>query len=94
MREINSLLKEGLAKETALALKEGILTYLEILGVNLETKADEDGLVDKLMNLLIDLRKEARASKNFAQADKIRDELKAIGITLEDGKEKTIWKVD
>ena len=46
------------------------------------------------MNLLIDLRKEARASKNFAQADKIRDELKAIGITLEDGKEKTIWKVD
>lgn len=94
VREINSLLKEGLAKEAALALKEGLLRYLEILGVNLETKADEDGLVDKLMNLLIDLRKEARASKNFAQADKIRDELKAIGITLEDGKEKTIWKVD
>ena len=56
--------------------------------------AGDDGLVDKLMNLMIRLRAEARATKNFAMADGIRDGLTEIGITLEDRKDGTGWKVE
>src|SRR3954453_11735520 len=44
----------------------------------------EAGVLNPVMDLLIKLRQEARASKNFALADRIRDGLAQIGITLED----------
>ena len=52
-----------------------------------------DGLVDDLMNLLIDLRKQARAEKNYAMADQIRNQLNEIGVVLEDTKQGTTWKL-
>jgi cysteinyl-tRNA synthetase len=43
---------------------------------------------------LIDARNAARKAKNFKEADRVRDELKAIGIELEDHKDgTTTWKV-
>ncbi len=54
---------------------------------------DEDQLVGQLMELLIALRTEARQRKDFSTADRIRDGLTAIGITLEDRKDGTGWKV-
>lgn len=52
----------------------------------------DDGLVDNLMNLIIDIRQNARKNKDWATADKIRDELKNIGITLEDSPTGVRWK--
>ena len=49
-------------------------------------------LADGLMQLLIDLRKEARAKKDFATADTIRDRLNALGIALLDKKDGTSWE--
>ena len=54
----------------------------------------QDSLVDELMELLISLRAEARQKKDFQTADRIRDGLAAIGVTLEDRKDGTGWKVD
>ena len=54
-------------------------------------KAD-GGTVAQLMDLMIKLRQEARAGKNFALADRIRDGLAAIGITLEDRSDGTGWR--
>jgi cysteinyl-tRNA synthetase len=51
-----------------------------------------DGLTPKLMELLIALRKESRAKKDFATADRIRNGLTEIGVTLEDKKDETIWR--
>jgi cysteinyl-tRNA synthetase len=51
----------------------------------------DDALVGQLMQLLIDLRAEARKSKNFALADRIRNGLTEIGITLEDRSGGTEW---
>jgi cysteinyl-tRNA synthetase len=44
------------------------------------------------MKLLIDLRKEARDSKNFALADRIRNGLTQLGVTLEDRPDGTGWR--
>jgi len=46
------------------------------------------------INTLIEARNAARKAKNFKEADRVRDELKAMGIELEDKKDgTTIWKV-
>jgi len=53
-----------------------------------------DGAVPTLMDLLIELRKEAREKKDFATGDKIRNSLTQIGITLEDRKGgATEWRM-
>jgi len=53
-----------------------------------------DELTDKLMQLVIELRAEARRTKNFAIADKIRDGLISLRITLEDRPDGTSWRRD
>ena len=49
-------------------------------------------LDDAAINDLIQRRVEARGAKEFAEADRLRDELVANGIVLEDGPVGTIWK--
>ena len=49
-------------------------------------------LANQLMEVIIEARKTARASKAFAVADLIRDKLNEIGIALEDHPQGTIWK--
>lgn len=53
---------------------------------------ESEKLVDDLMQLLIKLRADARASKNFATADAIRNGLTALNISLQDLKEGTTWE--
>ena len=48
---------------------------------------------DGLVQLLIEMRNDARKQKDFATADRIRDQLKVLGIILEDEKTGTTWKV-
>ncbi len=64
---------------------------LGLFRVSPVAKAD-DGLTEQLMQLLIRLRADARASKNFAVADGIRKGLSDIGITLEDRADGTGWR--
>jgi cysteinyl-tRNA synthetase len=53
---------------------------------------EEDALDDATINNLIASRSEARQSRNFAEADRIRDELEAAGIILEDSAGQTTWR--
>jgi cysteinyl-tRNA synthetase len=53
--------------------------------------ADEE-LLDKLVNVLIEQRNEARRQKDFARADGLRDKLDEIGIVLEDKPDGTTWR--
>jgi len=65
-------------------------TYLgfmvNVLGLE-EEKSQNDEVLKGTINLLIDLRKKARTDKNFALSDKIRDDLKKLGIQIKDGKD-------
>ncbi len=57
-----------------------------------ETGADSE-LVEKLIDIIISIRQDARKNKNWAVADKIRDELKAAGIILEDTPQGVQWSL-
>ena len=63
-----------------------------VFGLSFETETLSEGIVDDLMNLIIDLRRNARTEKNWALADRIRDRLNEIGIVLEDRQDGTMWK--
>ena len=67
-----------------------------ILGVFREAKAKaasaDDGLLDGLMQLVIQIRADARKNKNFAVADLIRNKLNELKITLEDRTDQTLWR--
>ena len=59
-----------------------------------KTSDDDSGqTVDGLMQLIIQLRADARGKKDFATSDRIRDGLSGVGITLEDRKGETGWKM-
>jgi len=91
---INSL-KKGKASINAadLELVQRTMTELvfDVLGL-VDDAAASSGIQDKLtgaVELLINLRAEARTNKDFATSDKIRDELLEIGIQLKDGRDGT-----
>ncbi|MEQ9168969.1 MAG: DALR domain-containing protein, partial [Fulvivirga sp.] len=65
----------------------------DVLGLK-EEKGEDNQLVDGVMDLLIKLRNDAKAAKNYALTDKIRDDLKALGVSLKDGKEGTEYTID
>ena len=50
-------------------------------------------LVDGLVRMLIEMRKDARAAKDFKRSDQIRDQLAALGVVLEDGRGGTTFRL-
>lgn len=98
VRAVN-LIKEG--KEQIKSTDKELLSttlntfVFDVLGLfkrNTNNNVTNEKL-EAVVNLLIDIRKEARANKDFAQSDLIRDQLAAIGITLKDGKEGTTFSL-
>ncbi|MBN1300854.1 MAG: cysteine--tRNA ligase [Melioribacteraceae bacterium] len=59
-----------------------------------ENQPVRSGLDDQLIRLLINVRTEAKLDKNYTLADKIRDGLTALGISLKDGKEGTTYNIN
>lgn len=101
-KEINiyhSKVTGGKTKVNAAALKQAGQTYgqmADVLGIlNDAGAADQDSnaeLVNELMNIIIEIRQEARKKKDWATADQIRDKLTAVGIVLEDSPQGVRWK--
>ncbi len=76
----------SLSKETFELLQSSFTIWLEdILGLKGVTEADNEKLKG-VMDLLIEIRKEAKSRKDFATSDKIRNELTKLGISLKDEK--------
>lgn len=63
----------------------------EVLGVEVEVEHPMEDLTKDLIEFILELRQEARAEKNWALSDKIRDRLLQLGIQIKDGKENATW---
>jgi cysteinyl-tRNA synthetase len=77
----------ALSKETFELLQKQFKVWLEdILGLTAITEADNEKL-QGVMQLLIDIRKEAKSKKDFVTSDKIRNQLAQLGILIKDEKD-------
>ncbi len=75
------------------ALHGFVFGVLGLVNIN-EVASDTSDKLSGSVELLIKLRAEARANKDFATSDKIRDELQAIGIQLKDSREGTTFSLN
>ena len=96
-REVNRCLNEGSPlSQTSLQTIDGLYHELggDVLGLvpGVLPQQASAGLEADLMQLIIDIRQEARQAKDWAWADAIRDRLTRLGLALEDGPEGTTWR--
>lgn len=93
-REINRTRGEGASPET-LAPAQAVLRELaDVLGLTLEEPRAKQIAAAPFVELLISVRQDLRAARQFALADKIRQELGKLGVTLEDSPQGTTWKAE
>jgi cysteinyl-tRNA synthetase len=82
---------ETVTKEDLAKLEKAMLVFIyDVLGLEITTENSHEKLAP-VMDLVIDLRQQARENKDWTTSDKIRDGLAAAGITIKDGKEGTTW---
>jgi len=85
--------KETLCADSIARLKHAMTGFVtEVLGIQL-TEETSGSQLAPVMDLVLELRQQARENKDWAMSDKIRDMLAAAGITIKDGKEGTSWTV-
>ncbi len=84
----------ALSSQTWALLQQQLKVYLEdVFGLQ-NMSADNDGKLGAVVELLIEIRKEAKTKKDFATSDKIRNQLSAMGISLKDEKDGGVsWSV-
>jgi cysteinyl-tRNA synthetase len=82
-----------MSKRTAEKVLKLIDDFNVILGILPgDDEMKDDGTMEAVMEVLIDLRKELRARKQYELADMIRSKLAEAGITLEDSADGMKWK--
>ena len=83
--------KETISKDDLIKLTEAMSTFVyDILGISSEDKS-QDNRLGPVMDLVINLREQAREQKDWTTSDKIRDGLSAAGIIVKDSKDGTKW---
>ena len=98
VRIVNSVKDKSLAinpadRDTLASLFSDVLT--DVLGLQEETADAASGkLVDGLIGMIVDVRAKAKAAKDWATSDHIRDQLKALGVQIKDTKDGCEWTVE
>ena len=84
--------KESFSKEDIAIAKKLFETLLfSIFGLRDEKGKDDSHLIDYLMETILEIRKQAKENKDYATADKIREELEKLNIQIKDSKEGSNW---
>ena len=89
-REINRLAQEGGD------IAEGQATLRElagVLGLSLSKDAEAIAGAEPFVDLLVEVRQELRAARQFEMADRLRDRLQDMGVSLEDTPQGTRWRI-
>lgn len=98
-RIVNSLAdgKMAIAAETLAALREVFHTFcFDILGLTAEEggNAAREAAFSSAIDLLLEVRAKAKANKDWATSDQIRDQLAALGFAVKDTKDGATWKLE
>jgi cysteinyl-tRNA synthetase len=95
VKQINAI-KEGKSKvspsDLTLLTKEVNAFVFDVLGLASLTASGDDSKLEGVMDLVLNLRQQARENKDWTTSDKIRDGLAAAGLVVKDGKDGTSWK--
>lgn len=91
-REINRARSENAAAEILAPAQATLRELAGVLGLTLQEPQSKMIQAAPFIELLIATRQELRAAKQFALADKLRDEIAKLGIVLEDGPQGTTWR--
>ena len=99
VRIINQIAEgqQSISAEDLEQLKQTVNRYVfDILGLKNEKAAGQGGkdMISPLVTMLLDMRMEAKANKDWATSDKIRNELTAIGIRVKDRKDGYDWELE
>jgi len=96
LKELRKRVQAGESPSNLEEVKNIIKTFTDdVLGIWPQQEAGgNEALTEGLINLLIELRNEARTNKDFETSDKIRDDLKELGVQLKDGKDETGFSID
>ena len=87
--------KETITEADKLALKENFeIVFSEILGMKSEQSDNTSNIIEGLMSIIAEMRADARANKDWAKSDMIRDRLAEVGITIKDGKDGAKWEIN
>jgi cysteinyl-tRNA synthetase len=91
VRVTNQARAEGATGDQLHPAQARLRELTTVLGLVLAEPEQESQVADPFIVLLLELRREVRAQKNYALADQIRQKLAALGVVLEDSKEGTSW---
>lgn len=96
VKSINSIAdgRIKLDQPTKTKLQELVSGFVyEVMGLTPMNDEGNQGAVDGLMELILELRKQSRLSKDWATSDAIRDKLAELKIVVKDGKDGATWEV-
>ncbi len=93
-RALNSARDRGAGGASFALAQQRLRELLQVLGFRLESTAEAvSASAAPFIDLLIEVRGKLRKAKQWALADEVRDHLSALGVTLEDTPDGTIWKL-
>lgn len=93
VRAINEARTAGIDEENLSAAQDVLCELAGVFGLSLTQKDQLDAEVAPFIDLLLEIRRELRTAKQFELSDRIRDRLSELGVSLEDGKGGTVWRV-
>jgi cysteinyl-tRNA synthetase len=91
VKAVNTARDQGATDDQLKPAQTTLRELTGVLGLRLQEKQGS-GDAEKFINLLVEVRTEARRQKLWAFSDLVRDKLKELGVTIEDSKEGTIWR--
>lgn len=68
--------------------------FVNVLGIKDEQSSNMMPTIEGLVKMIIDLRKDARANKDWAKSDELRDQLATLGIKIKDSKDGVSWNLE
>jgi cysteinyl-tRNA synthetase len=93
VRTINTARDAGVGGQSFAEAQATFRALTDVLGLRLEAVQGEGQPVAPFVELLLSIRQDLRKAKQWALADKIRDELNNLGVTVEDTAQGSTWRM-